>query len=206
MHMASDPCRYVLGLPVTAPARTRVLLQHRRAHARVGHHPQGDRTPPRRICARSVVRAHGHYRIRVDSGQGRFRCGRGIALATARYGKNRPARPRGWSLERPPDRFESMDRDLDGAEAQGHGQPIRMGICGGSAARGSMSVRSHWIGALGRGGQSIRIVPELDLVVAVTAGYYQDYSPQAFQVQSGVFGTYCGRFHPRGNSQPPPLS
>lgn len=45
----------------------------------------------------------------------------------------------------------------------------------------------HRIGALGRGGQSIRIVPELDLVVAVTAGYYQDYSPQAFQVQSGVF-------------------
>ena len=45
----------------------------------------------------------------------------------------------------------------------------------------------HWIGALGRGGQSIRIVPELDLVVAVTAGYYQDYSPQAFQIQFGVF-------------------
>jgi CubicO group peptidase (beta-lactamase class C family) len=45
----------------------------------------------------------------------------------------------------------------------------------------------RWIGALGRGGQSIRIVPELDLVVAVTAGYYQDYSPQAFKVQYGVF-------------------
>lgn len=45
----------------------------------------------------------------------------------------------------------------------------------------------HWIGALGRGGQYIRIAPELDLVVAVTAGYYQDYSPQAFGVQFGVF-------------------
>ena len=45
----------------------------------------------------------------------------------------------------------------------------------------------HWAGALGRGGQSIRIVPELDLVVVVTAGYYQDYSPQAFKVQYGVF-------------------
>jgi len=45
----------------------------------------------------------------------------------------------------------------------------------------------QWAGALGRGGQSIRIVPALDLVVVVTAGYYQDYSPQAFQLQYGVF-------------------
>ena len=45
----------------------------------------------------------------------------------------------------------------------------------------------HWIGALGRGGQLIRIVPELDLVVVVTAGYYQDYSPRAFKIQYGVF-------------------
>jgi CubicO group peptidase (beta-lactamase class C family) len=45
----------------------------------------------------------------------------------------------------------------------------------------------QWVGALGRGGQSIRIVPELDLVVAVAAGYYQDYSPEAFRTQYGVF-------------------
>ena len=45
----------------------------------------------------------------------------------------------------------------------------------------------RWIGALGRGGQSIRIVPDLDLVVAVTAGYYQDYSQKAFQLQYGIF-------------------
>jgi len=55
----------------------------------------------------------------------------------------------------------------------------------GHAAAHRRTVR--WIGALGRGGQSIRIVPELDLVVAVTAGYYQDYSPQAFKAQYGVF-------------------
>jgi hypothetical protein len=30
-------------------------------------------------------------------------------------------------------------------------------------------------------------VPERDLVVVVTAGYYQDYSPQAFKLQFGVF-------------------
>jgi CubicO group peptidase (beta-lactamase class C family) len=57
--------------------------------------------------------------------------------------------------------------------------------CSGHATARRRTVR--WIGALGRGGQSIRIVPELDLVVAVTAGYYQDYSPQAFKVQYGVF-------------------
>jgi CubicO group peptidase (beta-lactamase class C family) len=45
----------------------------------------------------------------------------------------------------------------------------------------------HWATALGRGGQSVHIVPELDLVVVVTAGYYQDYSPRAFQLQYGVF-------------------
>jgi CubicO group peptidase (beta-lactamase class C family) len=44
-----------------------------------------------------------------------------------------------------------------------------------------------WVAAQGRGGQYIRIVPDLDLVVAVTAGYYQDYSPRAGQVQFSVF-------------------
>ena len=55
----------------------------------------------------------------------------------------------------------------------------------------------YWAGALGRGGQSIRIVPELDLVVVVTAGYYQDYSPRAFEVQYGVFKDVCGGFRLR---------
>jgi CubicO group peptidase (beta-lactamase class C family) len=56
----------------------------------------------------------------------------------------------------------------------------------------------HWIGALGRGGQSIRIIPELDLVVAVTAGYYQDYSPRAFRVQYGVFRDVLRGISPPG--------
>ena len=56
----------------------------------------------------------------------------------------------------------------------------------------------QWVGALGRGGQSIRIVPELDLVVVVTAGYYQDYSPRAFQVQYGVFKDVLRGISPPG--------
>src|SRR5258708_21140843 len=43
----------------------------------------------------------------------------------------------------------------------------------------------HWAAALGRGGQSIRIVPEVYLRVAVTAGYSPVYSHQAFSVPSG---------------------
>ena len=45
----------------------------------------------------------------------------------------------------------------------------------------------QWIMAAGRGGQSIRVVPELDLVVAITAGYYQDYSPGASQLRENLF-------------------
>ena len=56
----------------------------------------------------------------------------------------------------------------------------------------------QWVGALGRGGQSIRIVPELDLVVAVTAGYYQDYSPQAFKLQYGIFRDVLRAISPPG--------
>jgi CubicO group peptidase (beta-lactamase class C family) len=55
----------------------------------------------------------------------------------------------------------------------------------------------RWIGALGRGGQSIRIVPELDLVIAVTAGYYQDYSPEAFKAQYDVFADILRAVVPR---------
>jgi CubicO group peptidase (beta-lactamase class C family) len=56
----------------------------------------------------------------------------------------------------------------------------------------------NWIGALGRGGQSIRIVPERNLVVAVTAGYYQDYSAQAFKLQFGVFRDVLRAIPPPG--------
>jgi CubicO group peptidase (beta-lactamase class C family) len=56
----------------------------------------------------------------------------------------------------------------------------------------------HWAAALGRGGQSIRIVPELDLVVVVTAGYYQDYSPRAQQVQTGIFRDVLRAISPPG--------
>ena len=72
LHETEDR-RYTLTalgatLRTDRPGRTGVFLQHRRAHARVDHHAQSDRTPPRRICARSVVQAHGYHRIRMDPG------------------------------------------------------------------------------------------------------------------------------------------
>ena len=148
MHMAPDPCRYVLGLPVTAPAGqeffyntgalTLVSAIIRKATGR----------PLDEFARADVVRALGHYRRGVESGQGRYRCRRGIALAAARHGENRPARPRGRPLERPPDRFEGMDRRLDDTEDRGHGRPISMDTSGGSAAPCSMGVRSTGLARL----------------------------------------------------------
>lgn len=48
------------------------------------------------------------------------------------------------------------------------------------------------------GRPSIGIVPELDLVVVVTAGYCQDDSAQAFNVQYGVFGQALVEAEERG--------
>jgi CubicO group peptidase (beta-lactamase class C family) len=64
---------------------------------------------------------------------------------------------------------------------------IFTGICGGSAALSWNGRDVHWVAAYGRGGQSIHIVPELDLVVVITAGYYQNYSPRAQQVVGNIF-------------------
>jgi CubicO group peptidase (beta-lactamase class C family) len=44
-----------------------------------------------------------------------------------------------------------------------------------------------FVEAQGRGGQNIRIVREMGLVVVVTAGYYQDFSAQAFKTLYSVF-------------------
>jgi CubicO group peptidase (beta-lactamase class C family) len=75
----------------------------------------------------------------------------------------------------------STTRKIDATEGQSYGYLWWLG----HAPHNGREV--NWIGALGRGGQYIRIVPELDLVVVVTAGYYQDYSPQAFKVQYDIF-------------------
>jgi CubicO group peptidase (beta-lactamase class C family) len=55
--------------------------------------------------------------------------------------------------------------------------------------RSSMGGRDiDWIGALGRGGQRLYVVPKLDLVVAVTAGLYQSSQGGAPSAQESLAG------------------
>ena len=199
MHMASDPCRYVLGLPVTAPpgqeffyntgALTLLSAIIRRATGK----------PARRICARercsspwALLKSNGlGLRATRDAG-GRLRLrprdmakiGQ-LVLAGGRWNDNQIV-SKAW-IE------TSTARKLKATDNQSYGYLWWLG-------RARLNERKvvHWIGALGRGGQYIRIVPELDLVVAVTAGYYQDYSPQAFRVQFGVFQDVLRAISPPG--------
>jgi CubicO group peptidase (beta-lactamase class C family) len=186
MQMARDPCRYVLSLPVTAPpgqeffydtgALTLVSAIVRKATGR----PLDDFARETLFEPLGIAGAE-WFRVRGDSDAGgglRLRprdmakIGQ-LVLAGGRW-NGRQIVSKAW-IE------ASMTPRLEATSGYFYGYLWWLG-------RSLVNGREvHWAGALGRGGQSIRIVPELDLVVVVTAGYYQDYSPQAFQVQSGVF-------------------
>ena len=186
MHMAPDPCRYVLGLPVTAPAGqeffyntgalTLVSAIIRKATGR-----PLDEFARETLFEPLGITGFEWSRVRGDSDAGgglRLRprdmakIGR-LVLAGGRW-NDRQVVSKAWV-------DASMKPRLGATSGFFYGYLWWLG-------RSLYQEREiHWAAALGRGGQSIRIVPELDLVVAVTAGYYQDYSPQAFQVQSGIF-------------------
>jgi CubicO group peptidase (beta-lactamase class C family) len=186
MHRASDPCRYVLGLPATAPpgreflyntgALTLVSAIMRKATGRpLDEFAREHVFEPLGITGAEWSRVKGD----TDAGGGlRLRprdmakIGR-LVLAGGRW-NDRQIVSKAW-IE------TSTAAKLKATDNQWYGY---LWWLGRSRPNGR---EVHWIGALGRGGQSIRIVPELDLVVAVTAGYYQDYSPQAFQLQYSVF-------------------
>ena len=186
MHRAPDPCRYVLGLAATAPAGqeffyntgalTLVSAIIRKATGRpLDEFVRETLFEPMGITAVAWER----YKGDTDAGGGlRFRprdmakIGQ-LILAGGRL-NDRQVVSKAWI-------DASMTPRLDATGLYFYGYLWWLG-------RSLFDGREvHWAGALGRGGQSIRIVPELDLVVVVTAGYYQDYSPQAFQLQSGVF-------------------
>ena len=186
MHMAPDPCRYVLGLPATAPAGqeffyntgalTLVSAIIRKATGRpLDEFARATLFEPMGITGAEWSRVKGD----TDAGGGLRLRPRDMAkigqliLAGGRW-NGRQVVSRAWI-------DASMAPRINATGLFFYGYLWWLG-------RSLLNGREvHWAAALGRGGQSIRIVPELDLVVVVTAGYYQDYSPQAFQVQSGIF-------------------
>src|SRR6266851_5507760 len=186
MHMAWDPCRYVLGLAVTAPAGqeffyntgalTLISAIIRKATGRpLDEFARETLFEPLGITRAEWTRVRGD----TDAGGGLRLRPRDMAkigqlvFAGGRW-NDRQIVSKAW-IE------TSTAPKLQGTDDQLYGYLWWLG-------RSRLDGREiHWIGALGRGGQSIRIVPELDLVVVVTAGYYQDYSPRAFKIQYGVF-------------------
>ena len=186
MFTAWDPSRYVLGLPVAAPAgqeffyntgalRLLSAVIHKAVGRPLDEFAQAELFEPLGIAGADWNRVRGE----TDAGGGLRLRPRDMAkigqlvLAGGRW-NDRQIVSKAW-IE------ASTTRKIEATEGQSYGYLWWLG----RALHNGREV--NWIGALGRGGQSIRIVPELDLVVVVTAGYYQDYSPQAFQLQYGIF-------------------
>ncbi len=197
MHMAPDPCRYVLGLAATAPAGrdffyntgalTLVSAIIRKATGRpLDEFARANLFEPLGITGAEWSRVKGD----TDAGGGLRLRPRDMAkigqlvLAGGRW-NDRQVVSKAWI-----DASMTPRMDATGLFFYGYLWWLGRSLLDGREV--------HWAGALGRGGQSIRIVPELDLVVVVTAGYYQDYSPRAFQVQSGVFKDVLRGISPPG--------
>jgi len=197
MHMAPDPCRYVLGLAATARpgqeffyntgALALVSAIVRKATGRpLDEFARETLFEPMGITGVEWIRVKGD----TDAGGGLRLRPRDMAkigqlvLAGGRW-NDRQLVSKAW-IE------TSTAPKLKATDNQSYGYLWWLG-------RSRLAERDIlWVGALGRGGQSIRIVPEFDLVVVVTAGYYQDYSPRAFQVQYGVFRDVLRAISPPG--------
>jgi CubicO group peptidase (beta-lactamase class C family) len=186
MHMSGDQCRYVLGLPSTArPGQeffyntgTLALLSaimHKATGRPLDEFVRENLFEPLGITHLDWRR----YRGETDAGGGLRMRPRDMAkigqlvLAGGRW-NGRQIVSKAWIDASMTPRIEATGRYFYGY----------LWWLGRSLINGR---EVHWAAALGRGGQSIHIVPELDLVVVVTAGYYQDYSPRAFAIQYGVF-------------------
>src|SRR5262249_49168689 len=197
MHMAWDPCRYVLGLAATAPAGrdffyntgalTLVSAIVRKATGRpLDEFARTTLFEPLGIAGIEWSRVRGD----TDAGGGcvcdRVTWQKSASLSLrAAAGTTVRSFQKTWIETSTAPKIKATD-DLS------YGYLWWLG-------RSMLNGRDvHWAGALGRGGQSIRIVPELYLVVVVTAGYYQDYSPHAFQVQFGIFKDVLRGISPPG--------
>jgi CubicO group peptidase (beta-lactamase class C family) len=186
MHMARDPCRYVLGLAVTAPAGqefsyntgalTLVSAIIRKAAERpLDEFAREALFEPLGITGEEWMRVKGD----ADAGGGLRLRPRDMAkigqliLAGGRW-NDRQVVSRDWIETSTAPKIEAT-----GGLFYGYLWWLGRSLLNGREIR--------WIMAAGRGLQTIRVVPELDLVVVITAGYYQDYSPQAFRVREDIF-------------------
>lgn len=185
MNMAWDPCAYVLGLPVVAPAgqsfhyNTGAL----RLISAIVRKATGE---PLDVFARrtlfeplGISAEWARVRGETDAGGGLRLRPRDMAkigqlvLSGGRWNGEQVVSS-AWIADSTSEKLKATDDEAYGylwwlSRTRSKGRDL------------------SWIAAQGRGGQSIRIVPDLELVVAVTAGYYQDYSPKAFRTQFGVF-------------------
>ena len=186
MHTASDQCRYVLGLPVTAPAGQEFFYNTGALALVSAVIRKATGRPLDEFARENLFEPLGITRVEWNRYKGDTDAGGGLRLRPrdmAKFGQLVLADGR-WSDRQIVSKAwieTSTALKLKATNARSYGYLWWLG-------RSLLDRREvHWIGALGRGGQAMRIVPELDLVVMVTAGYYQDYSPQAFQAQYGVF-------------------
>ncbi len=197
MHMAPDPCRYVLGLAVTAPPGQEFFYNTGALALMSAIIRKATGRPLDEFARENLFEPLGITPVEWDRRKGNTDAGGGLRLRPrdmAKIGQlvlaggrwnDRQIVSRDWIETSTAPKFKATD-------GQSYGYLWWLG-------RSLLNGREiHWIAALGRGGQSIRIVPELDLVVVVTAGYYQDYSPQAFQVQSGIFRDVLAAISPPG--------
>jgi CubicO group peptidase (beta-lactamase class C family) len=186
MNMARDPCRYVLGLPATAPAGQEFFYNTGALMLVSAIIRKATGRPLDQFARETLLEPLGITGVEWNRVKGDTDAGGGLRLRPrdmAKIGQlvlaggrwnDRQLVSKAWIDASMTPRIKAEDPFLYGY----------LWWLGRSRLNGR---QVNWTAALGRGGQSIRIVPELELVVAVTAGYYQDYSPEAFQVQSGVF-------------------
>jgi CubicO group peptidase (beta-lactamase class C family) len=197
MNRSRDACRYVLGLAVTAPAGQEFFYNTGALALVSAIIRKATGRPLDEFAREALFEPLGITAVQWERYKGETDAGGGLRLRPrdmAKIGQlvlaggrwnGRQVVSRGW-IE------TSTASKLKATDGQSYGY---LWWLGRSLFKGR---EVHWVGALGRGGQSIRIVPELDLVVVVTAGFYQDYSPRAFQLQYSVFRDVLRGISPPG--------
>jgi CubicO group peptidase (beta-lactamase class C family) len=200
MHRAPDPCRYVLSLATTAPAGQEFFYNTGALALVSAIVRKATGSPLDELAQAALFEPLGITDVEWSRVKGDTDAGGGLRLRPrdmAKIGQlvlaggrwnGRQIVSRDWTETSTVSKIKATDDGFDGF----YGYLWWLG-------RSRIDGREvGWVGALGRGGQSIRIVPELDLVVVVTAGYYQDYSPRASQVQFGVFRDVLRGISPPG--------